>query len=170
VQGGGVGVDALRDLGTPGAHQLRAQETTVSGLSGDADADGGRPGVVPLVIVRDRGVTARGVAGGGGFVVAEAASGGTHPAPSIAPGAIATAERHALELPAESPRAVDTVQKESDLVVAVCDNAHEELHVPGRLHWSIADPVRVGTDAAFDTAYDELERRIAELAPRLVAS
>ena len=52
----------------------------------------------------------------------------------------------------------------------VCDNAHEELGVTGHLHWSIPDPVRIGTDDAFDTAYDELERRIAELAPRLAAS
>ena len=57
-----------------------------------------------------------------------------------------------------------------DLVITVCDNAHEELDVAGDLHWSIPDPVRVGTDDAFDHAYDELERRITELAPRLAAS
>ena len=39
----------------------------------------------------------------------------------------------------------------------------------GNLHWSIPDPVRTGTDDAFDSAYDELERRITELAPRLTA-
>lgn len=99
-----------------------------------------------------------------------ATSGGTHPADHIAAGAIATADRHALDLPRESPRALETVLTASDFVVTVCDNAHEELHAPGRLHWSIPDPVRVGTDTAFDTAYDELERRITELAPRLVAS
>lgn len=58
----------------------------------------------------------------------------------------------------------------SDFVVTVCDNAHEELGVNAHLHWSIPDPVRVGTDDAFDTAYDELERRITELAPRLAAT
>ena len=56
------------------------------------------------------------------------------------------------------------------IVITVCDNAHEELGVTGHLHWSIPDPVRVGTDDAFDTAYDELERRITELAPRLAAT
>ena len=52
---------------------------------------------------------------------------------------------------------VDEVLRPDDLVVAVCDNAHEELDpdLP-RLHWSIPDPVRVGTDAAFDAAYDEI--------------
>lgn len=54
--------------------------------------------------------------------------------------------------------------------MTVCDNAHEEIGVTGHLHWSIPDPVRIGTDDAFDTTYDELERRIAELAPRLAAS
>jgi protein-tyrosine-phosphatase len=59
---------------------------------------------------------------------------------------------------------VDQVLAPADLVVAVCDNAHEELE-PGlpRLHWSIPDPVRVGTDAAFDTAYDEITRRVRTL-------
>jgi protein-tyrosine-phosphatase len=99
-----------------------------------------------------------------------AASGGTHPAERIDPGAIATARRHALDLPDEPPRAVEAVVTQSDFVVTVCDNAHEELGAAGHLHWSIPDPVRVGTDDAFDTVYVELERRIAELAPRLAAS
>lgn len=99
-----------------------------------------------------------------------ASSGGTHPAERIDPGAVATAERHALALPTESPRALTSVLTDSDFVVTVCDNAHEEIGVTGHLHWSIPDPVRIGTDDAFDTAYDELERRIAELAPRLAAS
>lgn len=98
-----------------------------------------------------------------------AASGGTHPADRIAPGAVATAERHALALSAGSPRALDTVLTDSDFVITVCDTAHEEIGVAGNLHWSIPDPVRTGTDDAFDSAYDELERRITELAPRLTA-
>ena len=38
------------------------------------------------------------------------------------------------------------------------------------LHWSVPDPVRTGTPAAFDRAYDELTRRVSDLAPRLAAS
>ncbi|MBD8518636.1 arsenate reductase/protein-tyrosine-phosphatase family protein [Plantibacter sp. CFBP 8804] len=98
------------------------------------------------------------------------ASGGTHPAERIAPGAIAAAERHQLALPSSAPSALDTVLSDGDFVITVCDNAHEEIGVTGDLHWSIPDPVRVGTDAAFDAAYTELERRIADLAPRLLAS
>lgn len=99
-----------------------------------------------------------------------ASSGGTHPAERIDPGAVAAADRHSLDLPDESPRALDAVLTDSDFVVTVCDNAHEELGVSGHLHWSIPDPVRVGSVDAFDTAYDELERRIIQLAPRLAAS
>lgn len=99
-----------------------------------------------------------------------AASGGTHPADQIAPGAAAVAARHALPLQDAEPRSLDAVLAKTDFVVTVCDNAHEELDVAGDLHWSIPDPVRVGTDDAFDHAYDELERRITELAPRLAAS
>lgn len=56
---------------------------------------------------------------------------------------------------------LDQVLRATDLVVAVCDNAHENLdpHLP-RLHWSIPDPVRVGIDEAFDAAYDQINRRI----------
>lgn len=99
-----------------------------------------------------------------------ASSGGTHPAERIDPGAVSAADRHALALPDELPRALTSVLTDSDFVVTVCDNAHEELGVTGHLHWSIPDPVRIGTDDAFDTTVDELERRIAELAPRLAAS
>lgn len=99
-----------------------------------------------------------------------ASSGGTHPAERIDPGAVAAADRHSLDLPDEPPRALDAVVTDSDFVVTVCDNAHEELGVTGHLHWSIPDPVRVGSVDAFDTAYDELERRIIQLAPRLAAS
>ncbi|MCS5719336.1 helix-turn-helix domain-containing protein [Herbiconiux sp. CPCC 205763] len=98
------------------------------------------------------------------------ASGGTHPADRIDAGAIATAERHQLTLSGEQPRLLDDLLTDTDFVVTVCDNAHEELGMSGNLHWSIPDPVRIGTAAAFDAAYSELSRRIAELAPRLAAS
>lgn len=99
-----------------------------------------------------------------------AASGGTHPAERIDPGARAAADRHALQLRDDEPQALESVLTSSDFVVTVCDNAHEELGVTGKLHWSIPDPVRIGTDDAFDSTYDELDRRITALAPRLAAS
>ena len=63
------------------------------------------------------------------------------------------------------------VLRTDDLVVAVCDNAYEELGpAAGRLHWSVADPVRVGTPAAFERAYSEIERRVDRLAGAVAAS
>jgi hypothetical protein len=48
------------------------------------------------------------------------------------------------------------------LTVTVCDRAHEELHPDlGWLHWSVPDPVPVGTAKAFDATVAELRRRIA---------
>ena len=57
-----------------------------------------------------------------------------------------------------------------DYVITVCDTAHEELAGVPSLHWSVPDPVRIGTRAAFDAAYDELARRVDDLAPRLTAA
>ena len=97
------------------------------------------------------------------------ASAGTHPAAQIAPGAVKAAARHGLELPAVAPVHVEDVLAEGDLVVTVCDTAHEELGPVTRLHWSIPDPVRVGTAAAYDAAYDELAARVVDLAQRFGA-
>src|SRR5262245_26444394 len=56
-----------------------------------------------------------------------AASAGTHPAERIDPGALAAAERHHLPLRRLRPRRLDDVADTGDLVVTVCDLAHEEL-------------------------------------------
>jgi len=64
---------------------------------------------------------------------------------------------------------VDDVVEAGDLVVAVCDSAHESLATGAgspRLHWSVPDPVRVGTDAAFEAAYADLAGRVDRLAHR----
>ena len=104
------------------------------------------------------------------------ASAGTHPADRVAPGATAAARRHGLTLAQVRPRSLDEVLQHGDLVITVCDNAHEELdrRYDGtdafRLHWSVPDPVPVATRKAFDTAYDDLAMRVSHLAPRLVAS
>jgi protein-tyrosine-phosphatase len=98
------------------------------------------------------------------------ASAGTHPAERIDPAAIDVAHRHGLPLPRVRPRHLDDVVTEGDLVVTVCDLAHEELGRLAQLHWSIPDPVRVGTQPAFDTAYQELANRVTELARRLPAA
>jgi protein-tyrosine-phosphatase len=96
-----------------------------------------------------------------------AASAGTAPARRIHPRAVRVARRHDLTLDGVRPVGVADVLRTDDLVVAVCDNAHEHLSQPAgrRLHWSVPDPARADTDAAFETAYTEIARRIDRLAP-----
>jgi protein-tyrosine-phosphatase/DNA-binding HxlR family transcriptional regulator len=98
-------------------------------------------------------------------------SAGTRPAPEIHPEAVRAAARAGLDLAAARPRSLDEVTEEPDLIVTVCDMAHEALDgaraaVPA-LHWSIPDPALDGSRAAFDAAFDRIERRVATLAPRV---
>jgi len=96
-----------------------------------------------------------------------AASAGTHPAEAIDPGAIAAASRRRLPLPRLRPRHLSDVRKDGDLVVTVCDLAHEELAEAGTVHWSIPDPVPAGDPATFDAALAQLADRVGRFAPRL---
>lgn len=98
-----------------------------------------------------------------------AASAGTHPAQEIDPGAIAAAQRHHLPLPRLRPVSITDVREDGDLVVTVCDLAHEELGEPAALHWSVPDPVPAGDPGSFDAAVTELADRVRGLAPRLLA-
>jgi protein-tyrosine-phosphatase len=89
-----------------------------------------------------------------------ATSAGTHPASEVHPGAVAAATRAGLDLGAAQPRLLGDADG-SDLVVTVCDRAHEELgDRSGWLHWSVPDPVPDGRRVAFDAAVAELRQRI----------
>jgi protein-tyrosine-phosphatase/DNA-binding transcriptional ArsR family regulator len=94
------------------------------------------------------------------------ASGGTHPAARVNPRATAVARRHGLRLRRARPVHVETILEPQDLVVSVCDAAHEELEGTGRqhLHWSVPDPVRAGTNEAFEQAYGLVASRVVRLA------
>jgi protein-tyrosine-phosphatase len=96
-----------------------------------------------------------------------AASAGTHPAAAINPGAVAAARRHDVPLIPQVPRGLEEVLRAGDVVITVCDRAHEELPADGRarIHWSVADPAAAGTQAAFDHALQELRARITRLVP-----
>jgi ArsR family transcriptional regulator, arsenate/arsenite/antimonite-responsive transcriptional repressor / arsenate reductase (thioredoxin) len=102
------------------------------------------------------------------------ASAGTRPAARVHPRAVTVAHRHGLTLNPTGTAHITDVVHDDDLVIAVCDNAYEDLTgrdaatpVRPRLHWSIPDPVRVDTDAAFEAAYTELAGRVDRLAPAL---
>jgi protein-tyrosine-phosphatase len=94
-------------------------------------------------------------------------SAGTHPGPRIHRGALATARRHGLDLPDIAPRTVAEAGDVNDLVVTVCDAAHEEIGDRAWAHWSVPDPVPRGTRAAFEAAHDVLRARVDALAARL---
>ena len=94
----------------------------------------------------------------------EAMSAGTHPADRVHPGAVAAASRAGLDLSRAEPRLLDT-DRPANLVVTVCDQAHEELDVgSGWWHWSLPDPVEDGRAAAFAAVITELDGRIRAVA------
>jgi protein-tyrosine-phosphatase len=99
-----------------------------------------------------------------------AVSAGTHPGARIEPGAIAAARRHHLPMRRLRPCHIGDVQQDGDLVVTVCDLAHEELGRRAAVHWSVPDPVPAGDPASFDAALAELSNRVEHLAPRLAAT
>lgn len=93
-----------------------------------------------------------------------ATSAGTHPARRVHPRAVRIARRHGLRLGPTGPTNVSDVVQPDDLIVAVCDNAHEELPpTTPRLHWSVADPGRADTDSAFEDAYRHITERVDRL-------
>lgn len=99
------------------------------------------------------------------------ASAGTQPAAGVAPGALRVARRRGLELVGDRPQHLAEVAATSDYLVSVCDRAYEELGAEGvQAHWSVPDPVRIGTAAAYDAACDDLALRVAHLAPRLTTA
>jgi len=98
-----------------------------------------------------------------------AVSAGTHPAEAIDPGAIAAAGRRRLPLPRLRPRHINDIRQHGDLVITVCDLAHEELAEATALHWSIPDPVPAGDQASFDAALAQLADRVTRFVPRLAA-
>jgi protein-tyrosine-phosphatase len=103
-----------------------------------------------------------------------AASAGTHPAGRVHRRAVNTARRHGLTLDAGRTAHIRDVVRPGDLIVAVCDNAYEQLRHQARqrpqLHWSVPDPVRAGNDDAFETAFTEIESRIDRLNSMVVAA
>jgi ArsR family transcriptional regulator, arsenate/arsenite/antimonite-responsive transcriptional repressor / arsenate reductase (thioredoxin) len=96
-----------------------------------------------------------------------AVSAGTEPAERVHPRALKVARRHGLDPAGWRTARLQDVVRRDDLLIAVCDNAHEHLPVQPRLHWSVPDPAPADTDAAFEAAYTELAGRIDRLAPAL---
>ncbi|HSJ49837.1 MAG TPA: helix-turn-helix domain-containing protein [Actinomycetota bacterium] len=100
-----------------------------------------------------------------------ASSAGTHPAAAARREAVAAAARAGLDLSAARPRALGDVSEPVDVVVTVCDIAHEELGERSRdvptFHWSIPDPARSRSASAYDEAVRRIRARVETLAPRV---
>ena len=90
-----------------------------------------------------------------------AASAGTHPADRMHPGAIAVAGGTTFRCD-DRPRRIEDLHTGNDLVITVCDLAHEDYSRPpadgctGRC----PTPSAPAIDAAFDRAFDDLTRRV----------
>ena len=95
------------------------------------------------------------------------ASAGTHPAQRVHPGAVRVARRHGVPLEDQRTRHVDEVVPPEDLVIAVCDQVHEELPSDPRLHWSVPDPVRSAKPGDFEAAFADIVHRVGRLASTL---
>ena len=92
-------------------------------------------------------------------------SAGTEPAKTIHPLPIQIAKRHNLELGLAIPRKYRPTSPQSRFEITVCDQSHDDLSMPlSRSHWSLPDPTKVGTIAAFEQTYQELIKRILPLA------
>jgi ArsR family transcriptional regulator, arsenate/arsenite/antimonite-responsive transcriptional repressor / arsenate reductase (thioredoxin) len=100
------------------------------------------------------------------------ASAGTHPAARVNPLAAAVAARHDLDLSGRLPTHVSDVLRPDDLVVSVCDTAHEELapQLAQQVHWSVPDPVRSGADGAFEAALVQITARVDRLGRAVTSS
>jgi protein-tyrosine-phosphatase len=93
-------------------------------------------------------------------------SAGTDPAGRVHPTAVTAAAAFGLDLADRVPKGYDAVDLVPDIVVSVCDRAHEAampFDAP-QLHWSIPDPVRAGTASAFRSAFASISDRIDRLA------
>lgn len=95
----------------------------------------------------------------------EAWSAGTEPADRVHPKAVQVAADFGLDLSHAAPTAYESLPDRPDLVISVCDRARESglPDAVQRHHWSIADPVPVGTLEAFRSAFADIATRMERL-------
>lgn len=99
----------------------------------------------------------------------DAASAGSHPAATVHPKAVAAAAEMGIDLSGAIPGGLDRVPANTDIVISVCDRAHE-TSLPGgsrRLHWSVPDPVPIGKISAFRASFSEIAARIERFSSRV---
>ena len=97
-------------------------------------------------------------------------SAGTHPADRIASGAIDVARRHGVALADLPPRRLDEVADDEDFIVTVAITPTRKS--PTSAGSTGPSRIRSGpnTEDAFESAFNDIARRISDLAPRLHAA
>jgi protein-tyrosine-phosphatase/DNA-binding transcriptional ArsR family regulator len=101
-----------------------------------------------------------------------ATSAGTHPVADVHPRTVRVGRHHGLTMAHARTRDLTSVARPGDLIVSVCDAAHEEIdrRIGPLLHWSVPDPVPADTDQAFEEALGEISSRVDRLAHSLAHS
>jgi protein-tyrosine-phosphatase len=99
-------------------------------------------------------------------------SAGSRPADRVHPKAIRVAAEFGVDISSASPGGYERIRGLPDLVVSVCDRALEGGIPAGRahVHWSVPDPVAVGTLDAFRSSFAEIAERVGHLATRVPAA
>ena len=95
----------------------------------------------------------------------DAWSAGTQPADRVHPKAVEVATDFGLDLSDAVPAGYDSLPDDPDLIISVCDRARES-GMPEAVrshHWSIPDPVPVGSLKAFRSAFEEIAGRMQRL-------
>lgn len=97
-----------------------------------------------------------------------AQSAGSEPSDQVHPKAIRAAAEFDLDLSGAVPKGYDRIAAQPDLIVSVCDRALESgIPFNARaLHWSVPDPVQIGTTDAFRSAFADLAARVDRLASK----
>ena len=98
-----------------------------------------------------------------------AISAGIEPARQIHAGAMEAGRRRGLDLVGAFPKPMPVLTR-GDLVISVCDRAHDALIDVGdihEIHWSVPDPAAPGSRTSFDEAADILAQRVTDLSANL---
>ncbi|MGQ0849651.1 MAG: arsenate reductase/protein-tyrosine-phosphatase family protein [Actinomycetota bacterium] len=95
-----------------------------------------------------------------------ASSAGAQPAPTVHPKALRVASEFDVDISKATPSHYAALPADIDLLISVCDRANEGgLPLATRhLHWSIPDPVPVGTLDAFRSAFADIAKRVGYIA------
>ncbi len=91
-------------------------------------------------------------------------SAGSEPADAVHPKAVKVAAEYGVDISTAEPGGYERVTS-PDLVVSVCDRAHEGGVPPAarQAHWSVPDPVLAGTIDSFRAAFAEIHERVEHL-------